>query len=157
MRPSIVKQRAAELERIRRAAGGVLRPEDVVAAARPRRSILHEWFEWRDDKAAEAYRLWQARELIQVCVRVLAPRLGPSRIYVSLVEDRGREGGGYRAVVDVLRDPDLRAGFLAEALEDLRRWEAKYRRLRELAAVFRAAKAARHRLRRRERRTQNAA
>jgi hypothetical protein len=49
-------------------ANGGLRPSEVVAAAKPKSSPLHNEFEWNDTKAGEEYRLYQARHLIRVCV-----------------------------------------------------------------------------------------
>lgn len=134
------KDIAAELERIRLAHSGLLRPEDVVAAARPRDSLLHDQFEWDDSEAAVQYRLWQARQIIRVAVTILPPGKQPVRAYVSLRTDRIVAGGGYRALCDVLSDKQAHEQLLAEALEDLEIFQTKYRRLRELAPVFAAAR-----------------
>ena len=132
-----------ELERIRNANDGLLRPADVVEAARPRASPLHEKFTWDDSAAAHAYRLWQARELIQVTVRVLPGSTESVRAYVSLSDDRSEEGGGYRCIVSVLSNKATREQMLAEALAELERIERTYKNLSELAAVFAAARKAR--------------
>jgi len=60
-----------ELESIRRSAGGLLRPEDVVEFARSPETALHEEFTWDDSEAAHQYRLWQARQVIRVNVTVI--------------------------------------------------------------------------------------
>lgn len=130
---------AGELERIRLAHGGLLRPEDVVAAARLKASPLHDQFEWDDNAAAVQYRLWQARQLIRVAVTVLPQSEQPVRAYVSLRTDRTVAGGGYRPLGDVMGDERLREQLLAEALDDLKTFKIKYGRLRELAPVFVAA------------------
>lgn len=53
---------------------GVLRPADVVDAARNPNSSMHGQFEWDDGEAAEQYRLYQARILIRrVQVEVIRP------------------------------------------------------------------------------------
>jgi hypothetical protein len=44
---------------------GKLTPLQVLEAARPEESPLHDFFEWDDSAAAEAYRIDQARELIR--------------------------------------------------------------------------------------------
>jgi len=59
-----------ELINIWKSSGEQLEPATVVAAARPEASPIHPCFEWRDHVAAEAHRLWQARELIK-SVRVV--------------------------------------------------------------------------------------
>jgi len=43
---------------------GGLTPENIIKAARPKKSPLHAAFEWNDGKAAEQYRLQQARNII---------------------------------------------------------------------------------------------
>lgn len=54
-----------ELERLRVANGGLLKPAKVVAAARAKHSVLHDCFEWDDKKAGNSYRLSQAQHLIR--------------------------------------------------------------------------------------------
>lgn len=118
---------AAELERIRLAAGGLLRPADVVAAARDPKSPLHSHFEWDDGAAAEAYRLWQARQLIRAVVTIMPNQRGDLvqvRAYVSLPSDRG--GGGYRATVDVVDDERSLEEALAMLRADVERLRVKY-------------------------------
>lgn len=43
---------------------GVLTPEIILSEADKPESILHTFFQWEDDKAAHAYRLQQARQLL---------------------------------------------------------------------------------------------
>lgn len=124
------------LETIRKANGGTLRPGDVVVAAADEDHPLHSQFTWDDTQAAEAYRLWQARVLIRTTVTILPSGKGTVRAYVSLQDDRG--GDGYRLLVDVLRDPGLRAIALREALAELKVFEHKYHKLKELAPIFAA-------------------
>lgn len=131
----------AELEQIRNSHGGLLRPEDVVKFARNKRSALHSEFEWDDAKASAEYRLWQARNVIRVAVTVLpSPHADqePVRAYVSVVSDRVQPGGGYRSIVDVMTDDEMRAEIVNEALGEVKRWRRKYERLRELVPIFRA-------------------
>ena len=54
----------AALQEIAANNDGILRPEIVVEAARAKTSPLHSSFEWDNTRAAEAHRLWQARQLI---------------------------------------------------------------------------------------------
>jgi hypothetical protein len=130
-----------ELEQIRRANGGLLRPEEVVKFARNKRTALHQEFEWDDAKASAEYRLEQARKVIRVAVELLpSPHSDqdPIRAYVSVVSDRVQPGGGYRAIGDVMTDDDLRTELVNEALGEVKRWRRKYERLRELVPIFRA-------------------
>jgi len=130
---------ASELERIRAANDGILRPPDVVREAEPVDSPLHESFEWDETKAAHEHRLWQARTLIRVSVRVIESDDKPSRSYVSLPRDRHQGARGYRDIEDVLKTSDLRDELLAAALEDFRMYRRKYQYIKELAGLFAAA------------------
>lgn len=132
---------AAELSRIAAGNGGVLRPSDVVTAARPKSSPLHGRFTWDDSEAAEQYRLLQARQIIRVTVHMLPPefeQVEPCRVWVSLMNDRTKEDGGYRSLVNVLSDKELRGQLLSEALAEMESFTAKYRQLSELSEVFAA-------------------
>lgn len=135
----------AELKRIARANGGLLQPDVVVSEARPASSPLHSRFEWDNSVAGQQYRLWQARQLIRVSVEVLQGTDEMTDVFVSLTTDREKESGGYRMVVDVLTNAQMRAQMLADALEELATFREKYRQLKELAAVFAAIKKVRKR------------
>jgi hypothetical protein len=103
-------------------------------------SLLHKALDWDDPHAAHAHRLWQIRQLVQL--HVIDERGAP--MMVSLSIDRVA-GGGYRAVEDVGRAPELRAVMLADALAELERVKAKFHRISELAAVWAEADAVRQR------------
>ena len=120
---------------------GLLAPADVVNAARPKNSPLHSSFQWDDSLAAEQYRLWQARMLIRVTVRYLpgVESNEPVRVFVSLTGDRkpeNGEAGGYRTLVSVMTDEDLREQLLADAMADMQRFKTKYSALKELAGII---------------------
>lgn len=133
-----------ELEHIRQSHGGILRATDVVAFARNPDTALYRRFEWDDTKAAEQYRLWQARELIRVVVQTSPADSTPTRIYVSLTDDRRNDGGGYRTLDDVMRSKAMREALLKQAHADMVRFETKYQHLSELAAVIDAMRCTRN-------------
>lgn len=135
----------AELKRIAKENGGLLQPETVVEEARPASSPLHNRFQWDNSIAAHEYRIWQARQLIRVCVDVIPGTDKISEVFVSLSPDRERESGGYRVMAEVLSDSDLRNQMLSDALDELELFREKYRKLKELAAVFSAIKRVRRR------------
>lgn len=115
---------------------GLLRAEDIVEYARNPETALHSRFTWDDNKAAEAHRLWQARQVIRVHVQVFSEAKEPVRMYVNLVPDRRNEGGGYRPIVDVMANRDMRAQLLKQAMAEVNAWRAKYRALKELEPIF---------------------
>jgi hypothetical protein len=124
--------------------GGKLEPVAVVDAARDEASPLHPLFTWDDGQAAHQYRLWEARKLISVHVEMLPGSTEASPVFVSLRDDR--QEGGYRTMVSVMSDSDLREQLLADALAEMEAFSAKYRRLHELADVFAAIGKARRRI-----------
>ena len=128
-----------ELDRIAGRHNGLLRVRDVVNYARDEETALHSCFEWDDGTAAEAYRLDQARDLIQVYVMVVEGSDEPVRAFVSLQSDRTNPGGGYRPLVLVMQDDERRAELLAQAMAEFHRWRDKYRQLKELGPIFTAA------------------
>ena len=124
----------AALRRLER--GGKLEPESVVEAARAKSSPLHRHFEWSDTKAAHEYRLDQARRLIRVHVEMLPGASSPSPIFVSLKRDRDEERGGYRRMVTVLSDAEMRQELLDAAHQEMVYFRGKYGMLKELAGVI---------------------
>lgn len=142
------KKVVAELKRIAAENGGILQPVVVVDAARSRKSVLHSRFEWNDTKAAEEYRLYQARQLIRITVQVIGDGDDetPDRVWVSLRQDRTTKDGGYRSLIDVLSDADLRRQLLDEAMQEMAYFEQKYRRLKELSGVIGAIRKVKRKL-----------
>jgi hypothetical protein len=126
--------RTAEiLEQMRLECGGTLTPEYVVDRASEPDHPLHGSFTWDDTEAARKWRVHQARNLIRVHVNVIWPDTKPTRVFVSLMDDR-RSGVGYRSAVDVLADDDLRDQLIAQAKKDADLWRKKYGILRDVAA-----------------------
>ena len=134
----ITKDKATELELVRSQHGGVLRPEDVVEFATDADTALHGEFEWDDSVAAYSHRLWQARQVIRLTVTVLDSSAGKQCVpmYVSLMSDRQKDGGGYRAMVDVLTEGEQREELLRQALAELKAVKRRYEQLKELRSVF---------------------
>ena len=75
---------------------GKIKPITVVEDARSNSSPFHNYFVWDDTKAAEKYRLQQARELINHIVEVIVIEGKPStqRSFFNVVN-----GGGERVYV----------------------------------------------------------
>jgi hypothetical protein len=116
---------------------GLLLPEDVVTAARDENSPLHDRFDWDDSAAARKYRIIQARELIaSVEIVTDGPRERFTPAFVSLMPDR-KDGGGYRAIKEVLSSKRLKKEMIRTALIELNGVRQRYDRLSELAGVFR--------------------
>jgi len=144
-----------ELFEIQRMNGGLLDPAQVVSYARDPETALHGKFQWDDSKAAEEYRIWQARQVIRMELVVI--RQGPSgkvsliadfddrmdtdkrvRAFVSLPVDRRGDNRGYRDIASVLEDTALRENLLREAKNEMQLFRRKYGMLERLAKVFSA-------------------
>lgn len=128
-----------ELERIRKKSGGILHPEDVVKTARDEGNVLNKYFDWDDTTAAQKYRLFQARQLIRVSVKVLqrSDKSTTIKAYVNLSDERHKEGS-YRSTIDVMSDELMRERLLDQALRELLAFKKKYEELEELAEILRA-------------------
>jgi len=111
---------------------GLLKPEAVVAAAANEASSMHKFFTWDDAKAAAKCRLEEARALIRnvECQYDENWLKGPVPAFVSLANDRGREGGGYRSTPAVLTNNQLRAELIATAKKELESWARRHKVLR---------------------------
>lgn len=130
------------LEKIGRQNDGVIKPFAVVEAARPEKSPLHDCFEWDDNKAAEQFRIEQARGLIRsirVIVKVSNAETVPVRAFLHVKETEC--GGGYVEIRTVMRTPAFQQQVLESALSELKAWQARYRQLSELVTVFTAIEA----------------
>lgn len=116
---------------------GALSPSAIVEAARPKNSPLHQYFTWNSEKAADAYRLDQARALIRVAVKVL-PQISnqPVRQYVSLSDLRKTGGGSYLATIDVMADDERRGVALNDAIRTLQALQRRFRYLPELEPIW---------------------
>ena len=117
----------AALSEIATKNGGSLQPKNVVDAARSPSNVLHKFFEWNDQIAAEAFRLDQARGLIRI-VRVDVDE-EPTRAFFSIKDDAGQ---CYRPVAAVLNSASLQLALLKAAERDLKAFYERYKVLREL-------------------------
>lgn len=120
----------------------LLKAEDVVNAARHPDHVLHRFFEWSDDAAAEQWRLMQARQLIRK-VMVVGPSEDdndrPVPKYVSLKSDRAKPGGGYRQTSEVIHSKELLAELEETAKRDLDGVLSRYNMLTDLCQKVRQA------------------
>jgi hypothetical protein len=138
--------RLTELESIReKNPRGVLTPRAVVDAARSRTSHLHDCFQWDDTRAADEYRLYQARHVIAEFVVYLDGGTKGDPVvpfYLSLPNDRKIAGGGYRPTTTVMNNRQLRRQLLQEIRTDFdsfhSRWAGVSILMRELSPVLKA-------------------
>ena len=97
-----------EIERVRKANGGVIRPPDVVEAAASGDSMIHDVFEWDNDVAAHKHRLWQARAMLRaIHVEIEKPETGSivvAPVYVNINTGNDRH---YAPINTVVRNPSM--------------------------------------------------
>lgn len=132
IKPEMAEQTIEEIRRQH----GVVSPSIVVKHAVKARHPLHPCFTWDDGKAAEEYRLWEARELLGALVtitKVDGDGEIQTRAYVAVsIPDQAERD--YKPIRVAMRDD--RQEVLEQALAELGRWRAKYAKLEELADVF---------------------
>lgn len=123
-----------ELEKIQERDGSVT-PKAIVNAARPEGSILHEFFEWKDDVAAERYRERQAQDLIRLIVveKETEPDQKPVKVraFVSTSQN-------YQPIRIVLNSEKFTDDMMRAARRDMEAFRVKYQNLMELKPVLTA-------------------
>jgi hypothetical protein len=127
-----------------RDAAGVLTPGVVVDAARPADHPLHDRFEWDDALAGEAWRRFQARDLIQsVRAEYVRPNgtTGRIRAFHSIPgEDPSRPV--FEPLEDIVENPVTRAVLVAQMRREWTAFKERYEHLVEFAELFGANAAA---------------
>ena len=127
------------LEKVRLANGGQLTAEAVVSASIEPSSPLYAAFEWNNKRAANLWRLEQARYIIRSIVVSVTlteqEERPPIRAFVNVTADKKRH---FTSISVALSDPDLRVQVLEKALSELNSFRKRYEELSELAGVFKA-------------------
>ena len=108
--------------------------QQIVDAARDESTELHKCFEWRDDIAAEKYRLVQARYITHMLV-IQEQEVPQDRPEIRVFYKQP-ETGGYAETRKIVRDEDAYKNLLAQAWRELRAFKQKYGMLEELAEIM---------------------
>lgn len=132
-----------ELRRIQKK-HGALTPAVVVEESRPETAVLHHRFTWDDDQAAHQFRLWQARQVIQV-VTFLHPKMdNPVRSFQSVTLETKDDDGQiqsthiYVDTKEALKHPAMRAQILERAHLEAANYAVRYKSFIELAEIISA-------------------
>ena len=126
------KQQIANAIAACRDARGIIRPKDVVAAARDPDNILHGEFEWNEDKLVQQALELRAAELIRQC-RSIIQYEERELIFPTYVSHPREVDRAYAETVSIARN----AGLKKLALEaELARIKAAIKRATALAMVF---------------------
>lgn len=113
--------------------GETATPAQIVEKAKDGKTELHKCFEWDNDKAAEKYRLEQARTVVHqlVYVEPQKPELPPIRVLFKTDKN-----DGYKPTVLILQKKEEYQKLLQRAMAELSAFKAKYHSLSELDEVF---------------------
>lgn len=108
-------------------------PEQILEKARNENTELHRCFEWRDDVAAEKYRIQQARQI--VCHLVIKKTVKEDKPPIRFFAKTSKVSG-YEPVRVIVRNEEKYQGMLLEAYKELKAFKNKYINLKELEHVF---------------------
>ena len=114
-----------ELESI----GEEVRPQQMVDyAATHKRSELHKCFTWDNSVAADKYRLYEARQIQRnLIIRKLpTPENQEQQPKTIRLMMRTETTGGYKSIINIMRNNDEREKLLVMAKNELYAFERKY-------------------------------
>jgi len=119
--------------------GDEVKPEQVLAKAKDKNSELHKCFDWNDSSAAEKYRLFQAKQVINHLIVIQRDNENeesdPIQFRVMLKNERTKESG-YKQTIVMVRDEDEYSKLLEQAYAELYSFKQKYSCLSELANIL---------------------
>lgn len=116
-----------------------VKPEEIVGKARDENTELHKCFEWDDNKAAEKYRLHQARQIVcHLIVKEVDDTEQKQEVRFFYKTDNW---DGYKPVTYIMRNEDEYQKLLERALAELSAFKKKYSTLKELDGIFEAINA----------------
>lgn len=109
---------------------------EILERARPEHSRIHGYFEWDNSRAADAYRLSQAKYYIRSIEVIPHPDAGdtPYRQVVVLPKEDG--SSVYMRTEKVLANKEWREIYLDRAQRDIIGMQRRYSQLTELCAVL---------------------
>lgn len=106
-------------------------PREIVAAAKSKTSPLHDYFDWNDTRAAEAWRIEQAKYLLRAIeIRLVAPAKTDSGVPITYTrairsvatpDDRA-----YRTAKDIRASKTLSMAAVDGAMKELIEWRDRF-------------------------------
>lgn len=114
---------------------GEVTGETFLESARDERSEMHKLFDWDDTKAAEKWRVHQARTIICSIRVTIEEREEEPLVVRAFVHDKAEEPT-YVHIVDALTDAEKRAQVIADAKRDAEWFRRKYKDLKEAAKII---------------------
>lgn len=126
------------IEELEREHGEITR-QLLVDDARPEAALMHPLYEWRDNVAAEKYRLSQAGKIMSelVVVRVAQQEEKEQPVVRAFVSKTPvNTTASYISTIKALSDASTKEVVLENARRELRMMERKYRDLIDFAALL---------------------
>lgn len=120
---------------------GQITKEAFLDASRPEESPTHKMFEWRDDVAAEKYRLYQSKTIINnLRIEIDTDGAEPKKVkaFVNVSDGSQRSKARYINIASAIADDKTRGILYRNALAELAAFKRKYRDLQELEPIFAA-------------------
>ena len=114
-----------ELESI----GEEVKPQQMVDYAKAHKnSELHKCFTWDNSAAADKYRLYEARQIQRnlIITKLPTPENQERQPKVIRLMMRTETTGGYKSIVNIMRNEDEREKLLIMAKNELHAFERKY-------------------------------
>lgn len=116
---------------------GYVTDEIVVTDAKYKKSLLNEYFEWDDGRAAGLYRRRQARDLlghIEVVIKTNGDEESVKAFHnvVILKEKEKISERVYMPLIKVLSDAEYHQQIIEKALAELEGWRKRYAQYQEL-------------------------
>ncbi len=119
--------------------GDEVTPQQIVSRAKDPDTELHKCFEWDNNKAADSYRLFQARKvlgnIIVLTMDTKKPKADPIQFRVLMKNETG-QGSGYKQTLVMVKNEDEYQKLLEQAKRELRAFKTKYSCLVELSEIF---------------------
>lgn len=110
-------------------------PQEILEKGRNPATELHKCFEWDDSKAAEKFRIEQARTIVRCLVirETEEPKEQKPEIRMFYKTSGGE---GYKPTTIIMQDKDEYQKLLERAYAELSSFKNKYRSLAELDGIF---------------------
>lgn len=121
--------------------GEEVKPEQVVEKAKDESSELHKCFTWDDAKAADAYRLCEARQVLRQLIVITRPddeekEQSASVQFRLMMKNEADHDSGYKQTIVMVQDEDEYRKLLDQAYRELRCFKQKYACLQELSEII---------------------
>lgn len=114
----------------------LLRPERVLEVARAPSNPLHKFFQWDNGKAAEAYRLGQAREMIRIVHVLTAINDGRKRQPITVrALVNVNPGKGFVMRNEALSETTIRSAVIERRIRELETWARETSDVSELSGI----------------------